>query len=160
MGAESRADPRHSRLRGVREPGCLSGLCRWPLLTGSPARAYVITQIEAAGYPQGDAAHNYQRLLNAHQMVCSMSRKGDCYDNAVMESFGLHSRLNVPLASTPHELKRISLSLSTWRCGTIGSAATRPWATPAQKLSNRDISNRIPCQLNRCKLTLACGVLC
>jgi transposase InsO family protein len=33
------------------------------------------------------AAHNYQRLLNSHQMVCSMSRKGDCYDNAMMESF-------------------------------------------------------------------------
>ena len=33
------------------------------------------------------AAHNYQRLLASHQMVCSMSRKGDCYDNAMMESF-------------------------------------------------------------------------
>jgi putative transposase len=33
------------------------------------------------------ASHNYQRLLSAHQMVCSMSRKGDCYDNAMMESF-------------------------------------------------------------------------
>jgi putative transposase len=33
------------------------------------------------------AAHHYQALLNAHQMVCSMSRKGDCYDNAMMESF-------------------------------------------------------------------------
>ena len=33
------------------------------------------------------ASHDYQRLLNAHQMVCSMSRKGDCYDNAMMESF-------------------------------------------------------------------------
>jgi transposase InsO family protein len=33
------------------------------------------------------AAHNYQRLLSSHQMVCSMSRKGDCYDNAMMESF-------------------------------------------------------------------------
>lgn len=31
------------------------------------------------------AAHNYQRLLSSHQMVCSMSRKGDCYDNAMME---------------------------------------------------------------------------
>lgn len=33
------------------------------------------------------ASHDYQRLLNSHQMVCSMSRKGDCYDNAMMESF-------------------------------------------------------------------------
>lgn len=29
----------------------------------------------------------YQRLLNDHGMHCSMSRLGDCYDNAVMESF-------------------------------------------------------------------------
>jgi putative transposase len=33
------------------------------------------------------AAHDYQQLLDAHQMTASMSRKGDCYDNAVMESF-------------------------------------------------------------------------
>jgi putative transposase len=33
------------------------------------------------------AAHDYQYLLGAHKMVVSMSRKGDCYDNAVMESF-------------------------------------------------------------------------
>jgi transposase InsO family protein len=29
----------------------------------------------------------YQQLLEAHKMVVNMSRKGDCYDNAVMESF-------------------------------------------------------------------------
>jgi transposase InsO family protein len=33
------------------------------------------------------AAHDYQKLLGAHGMQVSMSRKGDCYDNAVMESF-------------------------------------------------------------------------
>jgi transposase InsO family protein len=33
------------------------------------------------------AAHEYQKLLGAHKMQVSMSRKGDCYDNAVMESF-------------------------------------------------------------------------
>jgi putative transposase len=33
------------------------------------------------------ASHNYQRLLSAHGMEVSMSRKGDCYDNAVIESF-------------------------------------------------------------------------
>lgn len=29
----------------------------------------------------------YQRLLNDYGIVCSMSRKGNCWDNAVMESF-------------------------------------------------------------------------
>jgi putative transposase len=29
----------------------------------------------------------YQKLFRKHQLVCSMSKKGDCYDNAVMESW-------------------------------------------------------------------------
>jgi putative transposase len=29
----------------------------------------------------------YQRLLSEHEIISSMSRKGNCYDNAVMESF-------------------------------------------------------------------------
>ncbi len=33
------------------------------------------------------AADAYQRVLHDHQIVCSMSRKGDCWDNAVTESF-------------------------------------------------------------------------
>lgn len=33
------------------------------------------------------ACHDFQNLLAHHQIVCSMSRKGNCWDNAVMESF-------------------------------------------------------------------------
>jgi len=33
------------------------------------------------------ASESYQELLEQHGIVCSMSRAGDCYDNAVMESF-------------------------------------------------------------------------
>ncbi len=33
------------------------------------------------------AANAYQRLLKARGTICSMSRKGDCWDNAVAESF-------------------------------------------------------------------------
>ena len=33
------------------------------------------------------AALDYQALLEHHGLLCSMSRKGDCYDNAAMESF-------------------------------------------------------------------------
>ena len=32
-------------------------------------------------------SHTYQRLLKKHGLVCSMSKKGDCYDNAAMESW-------------------------------------------------------------------------
>lgn len=30
---------------------------------------------------------DYQRLLLKHRLLCSMSKKGDCYDNAAMESW-------------------------------------------------------------------------
>jgi putative transposase len=33
------------------------------------------------------ASEDYQRMLDARGIVCSMSRRGNCYDNAVMESF-------------------------------------------------------------------------
>lgn len=33
------------------------------------------------------ASEDYQKALKAHGMVCSMSRKGDCWDNGMMESF-------------------------------------------------------------------------
>ncbi len=33
------------------------------------------------------ASEDYQHLLQSHEIVCSMSGKGDCWDNAVMESF-------------------------------------------------------------------------
>ena len=33
------------------------------------------------------AADAYQRVLRDHGIVCSMSRKGDCWDNAITESF-------------------------------------------------------------------------
>jgi transposase InsO family protein len=33
------------------------------------------------------ASNEYQKLLKKHGFICSMSRKGNCYDNAPMESF-------------------------------------------------------------------------
>jgi transposase InsO family protein len=40
-------------------------------------------QIESTQY----AAHAYRRLLDKNAIRCSMSRKGNCWDNAPMESF-------------------------------------------------------------------------
>lgn len=33
------------------------------------------------------ASEDYQDVLEAHDITCSMSRRGDCYDNAAMESW-------------------------------------------------------------------------
>lgn len=33
------------------------------------------------------ASEDYRRLLDTHGIVCSMSRRGNCYDNAAMESW-------------------------------------------------------------------------
>src|SRR5207247_10932825 len=39
--------------------------------------------VESTQYASGDD----QRMLAQHGIVCSMSRRGDCWDNAVAESF-------------------------------------------------------------------------
>jgi putative transposase len=39
--------------------------------------------VESAQYTSDD----FQRVLAAQGIVCSMSRRGDCWDNAAMESF-------------------------------------------------------------------------
>ena len=33
------------------------------------------------------ASEDYQAVLETHGITCSMSRRGNCYDNAVMEAF-------------------------------------------------------------------------
>ena len=39
------------------------------------------------------ASDEYQALLNQHGIICSMSRKGNCWDNAVMERFFLNLKM-------------------------------------------------------------------
>lgn len=39
------------------------------------------------------ASAEYQALLSRHGLVCSMSRKGNCWDNAVMERFFLNLKM-------------------------------------------------------------------
>lgn len=31
--------------------------------------------------------HDWQNFIQTHRMICSMSRRGNCHDNAVAESF-------------------------------------------------------------------------
>lgn len=67
------------------------------LQTRRPGRGLVHHSDRGSQYACGD----FQRRLKQHGIICSMSRKGDCYDNAVMESFfgTLKTELDEPLAS-------------------------------------------------------------
>lgn len=48
-----------------------------------PARGLIHHSDRGSQYASGD----FQELLNKHGIRCSMSRKGDCWDNAPVESF-------------------------------------------------------------------------
>ena len=48
-----------------------------------PRRGLILHSDRGSQY----CAHDYQRLIRQFGMRCSMSRKGNCYDNAPMESF-------------------------------------------------------------------------
>ena len=56
---------------------------RMAIRTRRPPRGLVHHSDRGAQY----ASRAYRRLLALHGMVCSMSGKGDCWDNAVVESF-------------------------------------------------------------------------
>lgn len=49
-------------------------------------------------------SEDFQRLLHDHGIVCSMSRRGDCWDNAAMESF--FSSLKTERTSRKHYATR------------------------------------------------------
>ncbi len=48
-----------------------------------PPRGLIIHSDRGSQY----CSYDYQKLLNRHGFVCSMSKRGDCYDNAAMESW-------------------------------------------------------------------------
>lgn len=56
---------------------------RMALRTRLPEPGLIHHSDRGIQYASGD----YQRLLREHSITCSMSRKGDCWDNAVAESF-------------------------------------------------------------------------
>ncbi|MBO0991877.1 IS3 family transposase [Bacillus sp. SD088] len=54
-------------------------------------------------------SHNYNQLLTRYKMKASMSRKGNCWDNASMESFFSHLKtecFNLYTFKTSQEVRR------------------------------------------------------
>lgn len=56
-------------------------------------------------------AHEFQMLLESNKMICSMSRKGDCYDNAVVESFFHSLKIELVHQSDYHSREEARISL-------------------------------------------------
>ena len=54
-----------------------------------PMRGLVMHSDRGSQY----ASYEYQQLLKQHGLVCSMSRKGNCWNNAVMERFFLNLKM-------------------------------------------------------------------
>ena len=75
------------------------------------------------------ASTAYRAVLTAEGLVQSMSRKGDCWDNAVAESFFLtleHELLADADFHSRYEAQRAIFEFI--EIGTVGSGGTRPWA--------------------------------
>jgi putative transposase len=69
----------------------------WESLAASGALQALARALAKRGYPSGVIHHSdrgvqyacgeYRRQLQSHGLIASMSRKGNCYDNAAMEAF-------------------------------------------------------------------------
>ena len=69
----------------------------WESLEAGGALQALSRALVKRGYPKGVIHHSdrgvqyasweYRRQLQQHALIASMSRKGNCYDNAAMESF-------------------------------------------------------------------------
>lgn len=79
------------------------------------------------------ASGGYRSILKQHGMIASMSRKGDCHDNAVAESFfgNLKNELTWHRTFNTRNEARAE-SLITSRCSTTGSGCIKHLATSAQ----------------------------
>jgi putative transposase len=60
------------------------------------------------------ACREYQSLLRRHGMKCSMSRTGDCYDNAVVESFFKTLKSELVDHQQYQTQKQASASIAGW----------------------------------------------
>jgi putative transposase len=65
------------------ERGLVIAALRMALQARQPSKGLLHHSDRGSQY----ASNDYQQVLTNHGICCSMSRKGNCYDNAVMESF-------------------------------------------------------------------------
>ena len=52
-----------------------------------PSQLLIVESLRRPGESTPYASEDYQTILDGRGITCSMSRRGNCFDNAVMESF-------------------------------------------------------------------------
>jgi putative transposase len=67
----------------------IASALRMALQQRKPPRGLLLHSDQGSQY----ASLEYQALLDQHGIVCSMSRRGNCWDNAVMERFFLNLKM-------------------------------------------------------------------
>ena len=84
------------------------------------------------------AGDHYRSMLREYGIECSMSRKGNCWDNAVVESFfaSLKQELVYGEQYRTREDARASCS-STSRCFTTGSDCTPRWTIAVRRSTKK-----------------------
>ncbi|MBG6146085.1 transposase InsO family protein [Labrenzia sp. EL_142] len=97
--------------------------------------------VESAQY----CSHDYQKILRQHGFKVSMSGKGNCYDNAAVETF--FKTIKAELIWRNHG-KRAGKprwpSSNTSTASTIHAAGTQHWAGKVPSLSNERSLKRAP----------------
>jgi transposase InsO family protein len=89
------------------------------------------------------ASYDYQELLAAHGLLSSMSRKGNCWDNAVAESFFATLKLELGYQRHWHTRTQARSEIFEYiELSTIASGGIRPSATCLPMNSNLDIINQ------------------
>jgi transposase InsO family protein len=89
----------------------------------------------------------FRSLLKAHGIAGSMRRKGDCWDNAVVESFfGSLKSERVQWRSYQTREQARGTSSRTSRCSTTAAGCIRTWA-PRVQMSLRETADW-PMRLN------------
>ncbi len=90
------------------------------------------------------ASAAYRQLLSQHGLVASMSRPGNCYDNAFIESFwsSLKYELVYPQRFATYA-RPAAPSSTTSKPSITASDCTPVWLTPVRSTSNPTIKNKI-----------------
>ena len=102
----------------------------------SPARDLVHHSDRGSTY----ASDDYRNALETRGIECSMSRKGDCYDNAVAESFFATLKREMAKADDLESRAPATLPISEYIDGFYNSnAATRPSTTSAPSNLNSTV---------------------